>query len=55
LTTDDDILAELKKIREAVEKAPTPPPPNGMWKEFLDFVSKYKILGLAVAFVIACI
>src|SRR5208283_717801 len=52
LTTDDEILAELKKIREAVEKAPPPTPPKGLWKEFLDFLSKYKIMGLAVAFVI---
>ena len=52
MTTDDEILAELKKIREAVEKAPPPQPPKGLWKEFLDFLSKYKVMGLAVAFVI---
>ena len=40
LTTDDEILAELKKIREAVEKAPPPQPPKGLWNEFLDFLSK---------------
>jgi large conductance mechanosensitive channel len=52
LTTDDEILAELKKIREAVEKAPLPQPPVGLWNEFKDFLSKYKVLGLAVAFVL---
>ncbi|NLF88480.1 MscL family protein [Candidatus Bathyarchaeota archaeon] len=46
------MLAELKKIREAVEKAPPPVPPKGLWNEFKDFLSKYKILGLAVAFVL---
>ena len=46
------MLVELRKIREAVEKAPPPQPPKGLWNEFLDFVSKYKVLGLAVAFVI---
>ena len=52
MTTDDEILAELKKIREAVEKAPPPVPPKGLWNEFLDFLKKYGVLGLAVAFVI---
>ncbi len=49
---EDQMLAELRKIREAVEKAPPPPPPKGMWNEFKDFISKYKIFGLAIAFII---
>jgi large conductance mechanosensitive channel len=55
LTSDEKILAELQKIREAVEKAPPPPPPptQTLWDEFKDFLSKYKIFGLAVAFIIA--
>jgi len=52
LTKDDDILQELKKIREAVEKAPAPPAPKGFWNEFKDFLSKYKVLGLAIGFII---
>jgi len=52
LTTEDEMLAELKKIREAVEKAPPPAPPKGLWNEFKDFLSSYKVLGLAVAFVL---
>ena len=32
---------------------PTPPPPKGLWNEFLDFLSKYKVMGLAVAFIMA--
>jgi large conductance mechanosensitive channel len=54
LSTDEKILAELKKIREAVEPKPappSPPPPKGLWKEFMDFISKYKVMGLAVAFI----
>jgi large conductance mechanosensitive channel len=54
LSTDEKILAELKKIREAVEPKPSPPPPpppKGMWKEFMDFLSKYRVMGLAVAFI----
>lgn len=49
---DEEMLAELKKIREAVEKAPPPALPKGFWNEFKDFLSKYKILGLAIGFVI---
>jgi large conductance mechanosensitive channel len=54
LVKEDEMLAELKKIREAVEKAPAPAPapPKGLWNEFKDFLSKYKILGLAIAFVL---
>ncbi len=52
MTNDDEILAELKKIREAVEKGPPPTPPKGLWKEFLDFLSKYQVMGIAVAFII---
>ena len=52
MTTEDEMLAELKKIREAVEKAPPPAPPKGLWNEFKDFLSSYKVLGLAVAFVL---
>jgi len=52
LTKDDEILQELKKIRESVEKAPAPPAPKGFWNEFKDFLSKYKILGLAIGFII---
>ncbi len=49
---DDEILAELKKISAALEKAPPPVPPKGFVNEFKDFISKYKILGLAVAFIL---
>ncbi len=52
LDKDDQMLEELRKIREAVEKAPPPKPPKGLWNEFKDFLAKYKILGLAVAFVL---
>ena len=52
LSKEDEMLAELKKIREAVEKGPPPTPPKGLWNEFKDFLKSYKVLGLAVAFVI---
>jgi large conductance mechanosensitive channel len=50
---DDDMLEELKKIRALLEPKPAPPAPKGPWAEFMDFISKYKVLGLAVAFIIA--
>jgi large conductance mechanosensitive channel len=53
LDNKKEILEELKKIRAAVEKAPPPEPPKGLVNEFKDFISKYKILGLAVAFILA--
>jgi large conductance mechanosensitive channel len=53
LTKEDEMLAELKKIRESLEKAPPPAPPKGLLNEFKDFLSKYKIFGLAVAFILA--
>ena len=52
MDNENEILEELKKIRAAVEKPPAPVPPKGLWKEFKDFLSTYKVLGLAVAFVL---
>lgn len=45
------MLDELKKIREALEAKPAPPPPKGLWNEFKAFLESYKVLGLAVAFI----
>ena len=53
LSKEEEMLAELRKIREAVEKAPPPPPQKqNLWDEFKGFLSKYKIFGLAIAFII---
>ena len=54
MSKDDEMLEELKQIRTLLEPKPappTPPPPKGLWKEFMDFISKYKVMGLAVAFI----
>jgi len=54
LSIEEKMLEELRKIREAVEPKPAPsplPPPKGLWNEFMDFISKYKVMGLAVAFI----
>lgn len=54
LVKDDEILEELRQIRKLLEPKPAPaapPPKKGLWNEFIDFISKYKVLGLAVAFI----
>jgi len=54
LAKDDEILEELKHIRTLLEPKPAPPAPppkKGLWNEFMDFLSKYKVMGLAVAFI----
>ena len=54
LAKDDEILEELRRIRKLLEPKPAPPspPPKGLWAEFRDFVSKYKVMGMAVAFIL---
>jgi len=55
MSKEDEMLKELTKIRELLTPKPTPPspPPKGLWNEFKDFLSKYKVMGLAVAFIMA--
>lgn len=52
LDKDDQIIEELTKIRKLLEPVPTPPPPKGFRAEFRDFLSKYKVMGMAVAFIL---
>ena len=49
-----DILEEVKAIKEASIPAPAPPAPKpkGLVEEFKAFLSKYGVVGLAVAFII---
>ncbi len=54
-TNQDDVLEELRKIRQLLEPKPTPPtpaPPKGFVNEFKDFLSKYRVMGMAVAFIL---
>jgi large conductance mechanosensitive channel len=54
MSKEDKMLEELKRIRQLLEPKPAPPappPPKGLWNEFMDFISKYKVMGMAVAFI----
>lgn len=54
MANNDEMLDELKKIRTLLEPKLAPPPapaPKGLWNEFKDFLGKYKVLGLAIAFI----
>ncbi len=54
MSKENDMLEELKKIRVLLEPKPAPAAPaapKGLWNEFKDFLEKYKVLGLAIAFI----
>lgn len=51
----EKILDQLTRIREAVEPKPAPPAPpapEGFTAEFMAFLSKYGVIGLAIAVII---
>ena len=50
--SNDAMLEELREIRKLLTPPPKPDPPEGLVNEFVDFISKYKVLGLAVAFIL---
>ncbi|MEM2874798.1 MAG: MscL family protein [Candidatus Hadarchaeales archaeon] len=50
---DEEILKVLREIKALLEPKPAPPAPprKGMRQEFMEFLKKYKVMGLAVAFI----
>jgi large conductance mechanosensitive channel len=55
MSKEDEMLEELNKIRELLTPKPappSPPQPKGLVNEFRDFISKYKVMGMAVAFIL---
>jgi large conductance mechanosensitive channel len=57
MTVENDILEELKKIREAVTPKVTPlePAPKGVIAEFKEFIGKAGVLGLAIGFIMGTV
>lgn len=55
MSQEKQMLDELVRIREAVEPKAAPPsaPPKNLLNEFKDFLKQYKVMGLAVAFIMA--
>jgi large conductance mechanosensitive channel len=52
MANEEQMLEELKEIRKLLTPPAPKPPPEGFVNEFTDFLSKYKVLGLAVAFIL---
>ncbi|MFX1309770.1 MAG: MscL family protein [Promethearchaeota archaeon] len=54
MSKESEMIDELKKIRELLTPKPEPAPekPKNIAQEFLQFIKKYKILGLASAFIL---
>lgn len=55
MSSDQKMLEKLEQIRQLLEPkpaAPAPLPPKGLWNEFKDFLSKFKVVGLAIAFIL---
>ena len=53
--SDKEVVDELVKIRELLEPKPEPPKteePKGLWVEFIEFINKYGVIGLAIGFII---
>lgn len=52
MSTNEQMLEELKEIRKLLTPAEPKPSPKGMLNEFKHFLSTYKVMGLAVAFIL---
>jgi large conductance mechanosensitive channel len=54
--TEEKMLERLTEIKDLLTPKPAPPPPPPAKKsfsdEFMDFLNKYGVLGLAVGFII---
>jgi len=51
MSQESEMLEELKKIREILSPPPPPPPPKNLVEDFKRFLKEYKVMGLAVAFI----
>jgi large conductance mechanosensitive channel len=53
VSENESILEELREIRKLLTPPEPDPPPEGLVDEFTTFLKKYKVIGLAVAFILA--
>ncbi len=51
MSKENEMLDELKQIRELLTPPPPPPKPKNLLEEFKSFIKTYKVMGLAVAFI----
>lgn len=51
MSKEEEMLEELKEIKKLLTPPPPPPPPDNILDEFKQFLNKYKVMGLAVAFI----
>ena len=53
MSKEQKMIEELEKIRALLTPKPevAVTPPKGLWNEFKDFLNKFKVLGLAAAFI----
>ena len=51
MSQENEMLDELKKIRELLSPPPPPPAPKNMVEDFKRFLKEYNVMGLAVAFI----
>ncbi|HKM51524.1 MAG TPA: MscL family protein [Candidatus Bathyarchaeia archaeon] len=51
MSLENEMLEELRKIREAVSPKPQAPPPKGLVAEFKSFLGKAGVIGLAIGFI----
>ena len=51
MSNEEKIVEELAKIRELLTPKPQPPEPKNFREDFKAFLKKYKVFGMAVAFI----
>ncbi|MFW9908165.1 MAG: MscL family protein [Candidatus Thorarchaeota archaeon] len=53
MSNEEQVLEELREIRKLLTPPKPPEPPKGFVDEFVVFLKKSKVMGLAVAFILA--
>ena len=51
MSNEEKMVEELTKIKELLTPKPPPPPPKNFREDFKAFLKKYKVFGMAIAFI----